>query len=126
MVQLSLLSLLVPVFTDMVFPYEGEFGKNGCHLKIWLTENRSDLDTDTVSTGTVGVHIKMAAVGKKAEDTSLVFIPTAANAEKGDKGWLINDLINLQKLNLKNVKIVPLETDSFLISVLIGTAGAGA
>lgn len=44
-------------------------------------------------------------VGKKAEDTSLVFIPTAANAEKGDKGWFINDLINLQKLNLQSIDI---------------------
>ena len=28
-------------------------------------------------------------VGKKPEDTSLVFIPTASNVEKGDKGWLL-------------------------------------
>jgi len=44
-------------------------------------------------------------VGKKAEDTSLVFIPTAANVEKGDKGWLINDLANLKKLNFKSIDI---------------------
>ncbi|OWK26892.1 MAG: hypothetical protein US76_02160 [Parcubacteria group bacterium GW2011_GWA2_38_13b] len=34
-------------------------------------------------------------VGKKPEDTSLVFIPTASNVEVGDKSWLINDLVNL-------------------------------
>jgi len=44
-------------------------------------------------------------VGKKAEDTSLVFIPTASNAEKGDKSWLIDDLVNLKKLNLKSIDI---------------------
>jgi dipeptidase E len=44
--------------------------------------------------------------GKKAENTSIAFIPTASNAEKGDKGWLINDLINLNKLNFKSISIV--------------------
>ncbi|MDD2516348.1 MAG: hypothetical protein PHF26_03980, partial [Candidatus Gracilibacteria bacterium] len=27
---------------------------------------------------------------KKAEETSIVFIPTASNVELGDKGWLID------------------------------------
>jgi len=44
-------------------------------------------------------------VGKKPEDTSLVFIPTASNVEKGDKGWFIDDLVNLKKLNLKSIDI---------------------
>lgn len=44
-------------------------------------------------------------VGKKPEDTSLVFIPTASNIEKGNKDWLIDDLINLKKLNLKSIDI---------------------
>ncbi len=45
-------------------------------------------------------------VGKKAGDISLVFIPTASNIEKGDKGWLIDDLINLKKQNFKSIDIV--------------------
>jgi dipeptidase E len=44
-------------------------------------------------------------VGKKPEDTSLVFIPTASNVEKGDKDWLINDLVNLKKQNFKQIEI---------------------
>lgn len=44
-------------------------------------------------------------VGKKPEDTSLVFVPTASNVEKGDKDWLIDDLINLKNLNLKQIDI---------------------
>jgi len=44
-------------------------------------------------------------VGKKPEDTSLVFIPTASNAEVGDKEWLIDDLVNLKNLNLKSIDI---------------------
>ena len=44
-------------------------------------------------------------VGKKPEDTSLVFIPTASNIETGDKDWLINDLINLKKQNFKSINI---------------------
>lgn len=44
-------------------------------------------------------------VGKKPEDTSLVFIPTASNVEKGDKSWLIDDLVVLKNLGLKSVDI---------------------
>lgn len=44
-------------------------------------------------------------VGKKPEETSLVFIPTASNVETGDKDWLINDLINIRKQNFKSVSI---------------------
>lgn len=44
-------------------------------------------------------------VGKKPENTSLVFIPTASNVEKGDKNWFINDLINLKKQNFKCIDI---------------------
>lgn len=44
-------------------------------------------------------------VGKKPEDTSLIFIPTASNVEKGDKDWFINDLISIHKQNFKSVSI---------------------
>lgn len=44
-------------------------------------------------------------VGKKPEETSLVFVPTAANVEMGDKGWFINDLANLEKQNFKSIDI---------------------
>lgn len=44
-------------------------------------------------------------VGKKPEDTSLVFIPTASNVEMGDKGWLIDDLMDLKKQNFKSIDI---------------------
>jgi dipeptidase E len=46
-----------------------------------------------------------ALVGKKPEDTSLVFIPTASNVEVGDKSWFIRDLMNLENLNLKSIDI---------------------
>ena len=45
-------------------------------------------------------------VGKKPEATTLAFVPTAANVELGDKGWLIDDLVNLKKLNFKAIDIV--------------------
>jgi dipeptidase E len=44
-------------------------------------------------------------VGKKPEDTIVVFIPTASNVETGDKEWLITDLINLQNQNFKEITI---------------------
>lgn len=43
--------------------------------------------------------------GKKHEDTTVVFIPTASNVEAGDKDWLINDLLNLKKMNFKSIEI---------------------
>ncbi len=44
-------------------------------------------------------------VGKKPEETSLAFIPTASNVEVGDKGWLVRDLVNLKKQNFKSIDI---------------------
>src|SRR3989344_423490 len=49
-------------------------------------------------------------VGKKPEEISLVFIPTASNVEMGDKEWLIDDLVNLKKLNLKSIDIADIST----------------
>ncbi len=44
-------------------------------------------------------------VEKKPEETSLVFVPTAVNAEVGDKSWFIDDLINLKRQGLKTIDI---------------------
>jgi dipeptidase E len=44
-------------------------------------------------------------VGKKPEDISLIFIPTASNVEPGNKDWFIDDLINIKKQNFKSVSI---------------------
>ena len=49
-------------------------------------------------------------VGKKPEESTLVFIPTASNVETGDKDWLINDLINIQKQNFKSVLVTDIST----------------
>ena len=45
-------------------------------------------------------------VGKKPEETSIVFIPTASNIETGDKGWFIDDLVKIQKQGFKSISIV--------------------
>ena len=45
-------------------------------------------------------------VGKDFKEAKLVFIPTAANVEEGDKGWLIKDLTKCQELNFKEVDLV--------------------
>ncbi len=47
-----------------------------------------------------------AMVGKKPEDTTLCFIPTAASAQMGDKDWFINDIINIHKQSFKSVSVV--------------------
>lgn len=43
---------------------------------------------------------------KPFSELNLAFVPTAANVEKGDKFWLIDDLINLKNLGFKQVDIV--------------------
>ena len=44
-------------------------------------------------------------VGKKPEETTVVFVPTASNVEEGNKDWLINDLLNLKNQNFKSIEI---------------------
>jgi len=44
--------------------------------------------------------------GKPASDTVVVFIPTAMNVARGDKGWFINDLYNIKKQGFKFIDIV--------------------
>jgi len=51
-------------------------------------------------------------VGKKPEETSLVFIPTASNIEIGNKDWFINDLINIKKQHFQSVAIVDISAVS--------------
>ncbi|OGJ02491.1 hypothetical protein A3G53_01180 [Candidatus Nomurabacteria bacterium RIFCSPLOWO2_12_FULL_44_11] len=45
-------------------------------------------------------------IGKKPEETSLAFIPTAVNVAKGDKGWFVEALHQLHGLGLKYLDIV--------------------
>lgn len=45
-------------------------------------------------------------IGKDFIDTKLVFIPTAANMEAGDKWWLIQDLSKCKELGFGEVDIV--------------------
>lgn len=45
-------------------------------------------------------------VGKPLDQLKVAFIPTAANIEEGDKGWLIDDLRRLSFLKFKEIDIV--------------------
>jgi len=45
-------------------------------------------------------------VGKKAEETKVSIIPTAANIYNGGKEWYINDLINIRKQNFLEIDVV--------------------
>jgi len=44
--------------------------------------------------------------GKPLDQLKVAFIPTAANLEEGDKGWLIDDLRRLSFLKFKEIDIV--------------------
>lgn len=52
------------------------------------------------------VNALQELVGKDFKDANLVFIPTAANLEAGDKDWLIKDLVSCQGLGFKQVDIM--------------------
>ncbi|MBI4159546.1 Type 1 glutamine amidotransferase-like domain-containing protein [Candidatus Wolfebacteria bacterium] len=43
---------------------------------------------------------------KPFSETKLAFIPTAANAEAGNKGWLIDDLRRLKDLGFTDIDII--------------------
>lgn len=67
-------------------------------MKLLLTSN-----------GIVNESIKKALrdlIDKPFSETSLSFIPTAANADTTDKSWVIEDLVNIKNLNLKFLDIV--------------------
>ncbi len=44
--------------------------------------------------------------GKPASETVIVFIPTAMNVARGNKGWFIDDLNNIKKQGFKFIDIV--------------------
>jgi len=67
-------------------------------MKLLLTS--SGITNDSIA------NALFELVGKKPEQTKVVFIPTASNVEVGDKGWLINDLVNLQKRGFAEIDIV--------------------
>lgn len=45
-------------------------------------------------------------VGKPFEETSVLFIPTAANFEVGDKSWLVDNINELHDLKLKSFDMI--------------------
>ena len=51
-------------------------------------------------------------VGLPKEKIKIAFIPTAANVEEGDKGWLIDDYSNLKKQNYESIDIVDISAVS--------------
>jgi len=67
------------------------------------------------SSGFTNNSIKRALLdlaGRPFNELNLVFIPTAANVSKGDKGWLINDLSNCKKLGFASIDIVDISAIS--------------
>ena len=44
-------------------------------------------------------------LNKPFSEASVVFVPTASNIEKGDKTWLIDNLVQLKRLNFKQIEI---------------------
>ena len=67
-------------------------------MKLLLTSN--GLCNKTI------VNALADLLGKPFEKSSIAFIPTAANVEKGDKHWLVNDLDNCRKAGFETIDIV--------------------
>lgn len=51
-------------------------------------------------------------LGKPESETSVLFIPTAANTIQGDKGWLIDNLVQIQNQGYKSVDILDIASVS--------------
>jgi dipeptidase E len=66
-------------------------------MKLLLTSN--GISNKSISEALVDL------IGKPYHETSIVYIPTAANVEVGDKDWQINDLLNLKKQGFKQIEI---------------------
>lgn len=49
-------------------------------------------------------------LGKPFNKTNITFIPTAANAEKGDKTWLVNDMNNFRILGFTSFDVIDIST----------------
>lgn len=47
-----------------------------------------------------------ALVGKSAQEISVLFVPTAANPILEDKGWLIDNLVEFQKQDFKQIDVL--------------------
>lgn len=48
----------------------------------------------------------LALARRPAEELKVAFVPTAANVEQGDKGWLVKDLVCLKDLKPASLDIV--------------------
>lgn len=51
-------------------------------------------------------------VEKPFSELDLTFIPTAANIEKGDKSWLVDDMCNFKKLGFSSFDIIDISAVS--------------
>lgn len=67
-------------------------------MKLLLTS--AGLSNKSISDALLGL------AEKPFSELNLAYIPTAANVEQGDKGWVIDDLINCKKLGFKQIDIV--------------------
>lgn len=73
-------------------------------MKILLTS--AGLTNKTISNALFDL------VGKRPEEISLVYVPTASNVEMGDKSWAIEDLMDVYKQNFKSVAIADISAVS--------------
>ena len=79
------------------------------HLKFLIHYVSCDMKLLLTSSGITNRTIANAffdLIGKRPEETTLAFIPTASNVEQGDKWWVIEDLNRLRELKLKSIDIV--------------------
>lgn len=67
------------------------------------------------SSGNTNKSIEKALLellGKPFKEAHLTFIPTAANVEKGDKTWLVNDMNNFRVLGFASLDVIDISAVS--------------
>lgn len=73
-------------------------------MKLLLTSNG-------VSNNSIKASL-LNLLGKPFEQSSITFIPTAANVERGDKKFVVNDMYNLLKLGFETFDIMDISAVS--------------
>ena len=73
-------------------------------MKLLLTS--AGITNKSIEAALTSLLPRRAGLPAVAGECNLAFVPTAANVEEGDKGWLIDDLNNLRKMGFKELDIV--------------------
>lgn len=78
---------------------------------FWYTHPMKLLLTSSGNTNKSIENALLELLGKPFTETNLVFVPTAANPERGDKSWLETDIQNFRKLGFHAFDVIDISSE---------------